>query len=68
MSGIFTFLETVIRFLAVGIRSALSLIFQIPVWAASISSTFAYMPDFILPYVTLSLTVIVILGLIKLIP
>lgn len=68
MSGILTFLETVLRFLLVGIRSALSLVMQIPVWITSISSTFAYMPDFILPYVTLSLTVIIILGIIKLIP
>lgn len=66
MGGILSFLETIIRFLASTIRSIVSFIVQLPAWYAAIVETFAYMPDFVLPLVTISLSVTVLIGVIRL--
>lgn len=66
MSGILSFLETVIRFLSSTIRSIVSFIVQLPGWYAAIIETFAYMPDFVLPLVTISLSVTILIGIIRL--
>lgn len=67
MSGILSFLETVIRFLSSTIRSIVSFIVQLPGWYGAIIDTFAYMPDFVLPLVTISLSVTILIGIIRLI-
>ena len=66
MIDLFALLESVVTFFSSMIETVVWFVKTAPFYVEAIASTFAFLPLFVVPFIVMSLTVTVVLGIIKL--
>lgn len=66
MTAIITFFESIINFIVTSVQSMVWVVTILPSYVMAISNTIAFLPTFIVPFIQVSMCLIVLFGLIRL--